>query len=98
MLEKLKNADPRVKSARAEAYGENCIAEDGSLVRFAARETDFYVTFKVENLQDEAALAGFLGWALWEALEGRQPPPQPERKPGKAAARPGQKPGKGSKG
>ncbi|HEX9107280.1 MAG TPA: glycoside hydrolase family 125 protein, partial [Longimicrobiales bacterium] len=39
-----------------------------------------------------AALAGFLGWALWEALEGRQPPQQPERKPGKAAARPGQKP------
>jgi hypothetical protein len=64
LVDKLKNATLPLKTARAEAYGENCIAEDGSLVRFAARETDYYITFTVASLQDEAALGALLEQSL----------------------------------
>jgi hypothetical protein len=64
LVEKLKNAALPLKTARAEAYGENCVAEDGRLVRFAARETDYYITFTVTNLQDEAALGALLEQSL----------------------------------
>jgi hypothetical protein len=57
---KLKDAGIPIDSARAEAYGENCIAEDGHVVRFAARETDFYVTIIVTNLTDETQLGDLL--------------------------------------
>ncbi|MCX6065507.1 MAG: hypothetical protein NT121_07100 [Chloroflexi bacterium] len=63
-LEKLKAASLPVESARAEAYGENCLAADGSLVRFAARETDFYLALTVSDLLDEAALGGLLEQTL----------------------------------
>jgi len=43
-------------SGYAEAYGENCLNNKGEVVRFLAMETDFYVTLKVENLQDKQAL------------------------------------------
>lgn len=64
LLEKLKAASLPVESARAEAYGENCITADGSVVRFAARETDFYVTLTVSDLLDEITLGGLLEQAL----------------------------------
>jgi hypothetical protein len=57
---KLKDAGVPIESARAEAYGENCIAADGHVVRFAARETDFYVILTVTNLADDAALGELL--------------------------------------
>lgn len=45
--------------ARASAYGENCIAEDGSAT-FGAMETDFYICIPVEDLKDEAALGDII--------------------------------------
>lgn len=49
-----------METARAEGYGENCVAADGSIVSFAAMETDFYVTLAVTGLSDEAALGQYL--------------------------------------
>jgi hypothetical protein len=63
-LEQLKSAGLPVEKARAEAYGENCVSADGSQVRFAARETDFYMTLNVTDLLDEAALGDLLERAL----------------------------------
>ena len=63
-LGKLTSAGLPVESARAEAYGENCITADGSVVRFAARETDFYVTLTVADLADETALGNLLEQTL----------------------------------
>jgi hypothetical protein len=45
-------------SGYAEAYGENCLNNQGEVVRFLAMETDFYVTLKVDNLQEKQALGG----------------------------------------
>jgi len=61
---KLKEAGLPNESARAEAYGENCIAADGHIVRFAARETDFYITLTVTDLSDETQLGDLLEKAL----------------------------------
>jgi len=63
-LDQLKSAGLPVEKARAEAYGENCVAADGSQVRFAAKETDFYLTLNVTDLLDEAALGALLERAL----------------------------------
>jgi hypothetical protein len=43
-------------SGYAEAYGENCLNNQGEVMRFLAMETDFYVTLKVENIGDKQAL------------------------------------------
>lgn len=40
----------------AQAYGENCVTNEGKVVRFLAMETDFYITLKVENLEDKQIL------------------------------------------
>lgn len=40
----------------AQAYGENCVSNEGEVVHFLAMETDFYVTLKVENLEDKQTL------------------------------------------
>jgi hypothetical protein len=64
LVTRLRDAALPVETARAEAYGENCLAADNSVVRFAARETDFYVTLDVPDLGDEAAL----GQALEQSL------------------------------
>jgi hypothetical protein len=64
LLDKLTSVGLPVENARAEAYGENCIAEDGSVVHFAARETDFYVTLTVANLTDDSSLGSLLEQTL----------------------------------
>lgn len=64
LQDKLTAASLPVNSSRAEAYGENCIAADGSLVRFAARETDYYVSFKVSDLHDETILGTLIERAV----------------------------------
>ena len=56
-------------SARAEAYGENCIAQDGSFVRFAARETDYYITLSVPETADDQELGTMLE-TLLGVIEG----------------------------
>ncbi|NOY98077.1 MAG: hypothetical protein GXP40_02590 [Chloroflexi bacterium] len=67
-------------AARAEAYGENCVDENGDIVYFAAKETDFYVTLEVDGLKDESALGERLEDVL-TALEAfpsdETPGPQP---------------------
>jgi hypothetical protein len=57
---KLKDAGLPVETARVEAYGENCIAADNTVVSFSARETDFYATINVSDLNDEAKLGDYL--------------------------------------
>ena len=49
----LKNAALPVETARAEAYGENCVSADNSTAHFSASETDFYVTLQVAALKDQ---------------------------------------------
>jgi hypothetical protein len=63
-LESLKGAALPVTEARAEAYGENCVVADGTVLRFAAMETDFYVTLEVSDLADESAMGKQLGQVL----------------------------------
>ena len=41
---------------RAEAYGENCLNNQGEVVRFLAMETDFHVTLQVKDLVDKNAM------------------------------------------
>ena len=64
LIEKLKQAALPVETARAEAYGENCIAADNTIVSFAQRETDFYITLNTLNLADPSALGSLLEKAL----------------------------------
>ena len=54
--------------ARANAYGENCVAEDGSFT-FGAMETDFYVTIPVADLTDSAALGEIAEQVLTLVIE-----------------------------
>ncbi len=79
-LRKLKQAGLPVDSARAEAYGENCLTADNSVAYFAARETDFYVTLNVSNLTDEATLGAYLGKIL--DIIDKVPPTQTGPNPG----------------
>lgn len=48
----------------AQAYGENCISENGDVVRFSTMETDFYVTLHVPNLEDKEALGEMITQVL----------------------------------
>jgi hypothetical protein len=58
--EKMKTAGLPVKTVRTEAYGENCVAADGTVVSFSQREIDFYVTLNVPSLKDEMNLGSQL--------------------------------------
>lgn len=58
--EKLKAAHLPIEKVRAEAYGENCITADNTIVSFSQREIDFYVTLNVTDLKDDANLGGQL--------------------------------------
>lgn len=40
----------------AEAYGENCVNNQGEVIRFLAMETDFYISLQVEDLGDKQAM------------------------------------------
>jgi len=54
--------DPTLKEALpnaqgyAEAYGENCVTETGEIAQFLAMETDFHITLRVEDLDDQQTL------------------------------------------
>jgi hypothetical protein len=75
----LKEALPQA-SGYAEAYGENCITNQGEVVRFLAMETDFYATLTVENLEDKQALGKFAEQVLSVLAGfpvGSTPGPQP---------------------
>lgn len=47
-------------ASRAAAYGENCIGNDGQVIRFLPMETDFYVTAAVETLDDYETFGDWL--------------------------------------
>jgi hypothetical protein len=47
-------------TARAEAYGENCITTGGKVDHFAAMETDFRIAVQVGNLKDTDELGSLL--------------------------------------
>jgi hypothetical protein len=53
---------------RAEAYGENCVAENGSVVSFSALETDIYITVSVKDLQNRNDL-GFRIYDMAQVLK-----------------------------
>jgi hypothetical protein len=64
----------------AQAYGENCVTNEGEVVRFLAMETDFYVTLKVENLEDKQSLGEFIEQVMEVLAEfptNETPGPQP---------------------
>jgi hypothetical protein len=64
----------------AQAYGENCVTNEGEVVRFLAMETDFYVTLKVNDLENKQIL-GELVEQVMEVLADfptdETPGPQP---------------------
>jgi hypothetical protein len=62
------NVQPEAE-ARAEAYGEDCVAPDGTRTGFGAMETDYRITLKVTDLNDTAAL-GSLAEAVLKTLAG----------------------------
>ena len=51
-------------TARAEAYGENCITASGKVDHFAAMETDYRITLAVSDLNDTVALGDLLTQTL----------------------------------
>jgi hypothetical protein len=46
------------------AFGENCINNDGQVVRFLVMETDFYVTASVETLDDYETFGNWLAHVM----------------------------------
>jgi hypothetical protein len=46
--------------ANAYAFGENCVAEDGTVAAFLPMETDFNITLPVADLADESDLGGWI--------------------------------------
>jgi hypothetical protein len=76
----LQTAGLPVETARAEAYGENCVGQDGSILRFAVMETDYYITISVTDLADETTLGNLLTQAfavLDQFPVGQTPGPNP---------------------
>jgi hypothetical protein len=67
-------------NAHALAFGEDCIAADGSST-FGAMETDFYIILSVTELNDDASLGNFIEQAL-PILDGFAPPRVPGPKEG----------------
>jgi len=64
----------------AEAYGENCMDSQGNAVRFLAMETDFYITLKVNDLEDKQALGEWIEQVMAVVAKfpvGDTPGPQP---------------------
>jgi hypothetical protein len=78
--ESLRRAGLPIALARAEAYGENCVDENGHVVYFITKETDFRIILEVYSLSDEAELGRLLDTTLAELDEfppGETPGPLP---------------------
>ncbi|MCK6585624.1 MAG: hypothetical protein L6Q49_21185, partial [Anaerolineales bacterium] len=58
--------------SRATAYGENCIAANGQVVRFLVMETDFYVTVSVEILDDHETFGNWIAQVM-QVVNGLPP-------------------------
>jgi len=48
----------------AYAFGENCIGNNGEVVRFGAMETDFYVAVSVDSLTDYEKFGNWIAQAM----------------------------------
>ena len=55
----LKSVQPEAEGY-AQAYGENCVTGEGEVVSFHVMETDFYITLKVESLDDHQILGEWI--------------------------------------
>lgn len=55
-------------SARAQAFGENCVRADGSST-FGAMETDFYVTLPTDDLTKEEDFGNWISQVMGVAIE-----------------------------
>jgi len=51
-------------TSHATAFGENCVAPDGQVVKFLAMETDFYVTLTVVDLNDHEAFGNWIAQVM----------------------------------
>jgi len=68
-------------SARAYAYGEDCVFADGHAT-FSALETDFIVQVRVKDMRDERALGNWIR-AVMEAVLALPNPEVPGPRPGR---------------
>ena len=59
----LKEVQPQA-SGYVEAYGENCIDNEGNIVRFLTMGTDFHIMLKVTDLEDKQALGELIEQVL----------------------------------
>ena len=59
-------------TSRATAYGENCLGNDGQIVKFLAMETDFYVLATVENLDDYETFGNWI-YDVMQVVDGFPP-------------------------
>ena len=50
------------------AFGENCIGNDGQIVNFLTKETDFYVRVSVDSLDDYETFGNWIA-AVMQAVE-----------------------------
>lgn len=65
----LRQADFRDIRVFAEAYGENCVTEEGEIVRFAAMQTDIRVVVAVQGLNNPTEMGDIAGRLLGVILE-----------------------------
>jgi hypothetical protein len=75
----LKKIQPEAEGY-AQAYGENCVTNQGEIVRFHAMETDYYITFKVEDLDNQQTLGELIEGVMEVMAEfptDETPGPQP---------------------
>jgi hypothetical protein len=68
-------------SSHATAFGEDCIAADGQVVRFAAMETDFYVIMPASDLSDHESFGNTIAQVL-QIVNGFPPDTLAGPKPG----------------
>ncbi|MBK9927701.1 MAG: hypothetical protein IPP66_20715 [Anaerolineales bacterium] len=68
-------------SAHATAFGEDCFGPDGQFVRFAAMETDFYVTMPASDLSDYESFGNIIAQVL-QIVTGFPPDTLAGPKPG----------------
>lgn len=59
-------------TSHAAAYGENCVAADGQIVKFLAMETDFYVLATVETLDDHETFGNWISDVM-QVVDGFPP-------------------------
>lgn len=65
----LNQADFKDIQVFAEAFGENCVTEEGEIVRFAAMQTDIHLIVPVQSLSNPTELGDIAGRLLGVILD-----------------------------